>query len=389
MKIYISSRFPLPALRLDVLRLPSFRLTSLVSLKLLLVLSVAASIFTSGATSLCAQDAPDPDASPVSNAPPPPPTPHMPKTTFNITTTRVDLFFTVRDSHGALIPGLKSGDCTVAEDKVPQTIKNFEAQNNLPLTLGMLIDTSGSMQRVLPMEKDAGAEFFRSVLKQKDEAFIISFDVNVDLLADYTNNARELERALNHAKINTGGGSGGVPGIGQGPVDISHPKGTILFDAVYVASREKMKTETGRKALILISDGQDEGSEEKLKDAIEAAQKSNVIVYVLWVVDRGLWGGGGGGFGWVGDSDMQKLARETGGRVIDVGTSSKKMEDAFAQIEDELRTQYLITYAPLNTTMDGKFRNIAVSCKSEGKDLKVQARKGYYALGAGDDSNGP
>ncbi len=336
-----------------------------------------------------AQDAPDPGASPVSDAPPPPPTPNMPKATFSVTTTRVDLFFTVRDSHGALIPGLKSGDCSVEEDKVPQTIKNFEAQNNLPLTLGMLLDTSGSMQNVLPMEKDAGSQFFRAVLKQKDEAFLISFDVNVDLLSDFTNNPRDLERALQHAKINTGGGSGGVPGIGQGPVPISRPKGTVLFDAVYVASREKLNTETGRKALVIISDGQDEGSDEKLKDAIEAAQKSNVIVYVLWVVDRSFYGGGGG-FGFVGDSDMQKLAKETGGRVINVGTSSNKMEDAFAQIEDELRTQYLITYAPANTNMDGKFRNISLNCKSEGKELKVQARKGYYALPqGGDNSTGP
>jgi VWFA-related protein len=334
------------------------------------------------AARLHAQDAPDPDAPPTSNAPS---LPANPKPTFSTTTTRVDLFFTVRDSHGALLPGLKNGDCSVTEEKIPQIIKTFEAQNDLPLTLGMLVDTSGSMDRSLPAEKEAGTQFFRAVLQPQDQAFLLTFDVNIDLLADFSSNPRDLARALNNAKINTGGGSAGTPGIGQGPIPTSRPKGTVLFDAVYVASKEKLSVGSGRKALILITDGQDEGSDEKLNDAIEAAQKSNVIVYVLWVYDHGL--SLGASLDWVGDRDIQRLARETGGRVLSVGTSASKMEDAFTQIEAELRTQYLLTYAPTNTAMDGKFRNIAVVCSSEGKPLKVQTRKGYYALSLTDQTN--
>ena len=202
----------------------------------------------------------------------------------------VDIFFTVKDKQGNLVPHLTKADCSIAEDKEPQTLKTFVAETHLPLTLGILLDTSGSQDRVLPLEQEVGGQFLERVLDKKDEAFVLSFDVNVDLLQDYTNSARLLTRALDKAEINTAGGNGagGIPGAGGGTIPtIGAPKGTLLYDAVYLASNEKMNQETGRKAMILLTDGEDEGSVHKIQDAIAAAQKSNVIVYTILIADRG------------------------------------------------------------------------------------------------------
>ncbi len=216
------------------------------------------------------------------------------------------------------------------------------------------------------MEQGAGAEFLKDVITPKDEAFLISFDINVDLLADYTNSPRELKRAIDKAQINTGAGTGSVTGN-------SNPKGTLLYDAVYLAAHEKLHQEAGRKILVLLTDGGDQGSQETLKTATEAAQKSNAIIYVILIADSG--GFGNYTFGNPA-GDMDRLAKDTGGRVINVGSNGKKLQDAFNQIQDELRTQYLLSYTPTNLKADGTFRTLNLSC---GKDTKVQARKGYYA----------
>lgn len=329
-----------------------------------------------------AQSAPSPDAPPVSNVPDVPDETQQPATTLKVNVNLVSLFFTVRDKHNGLIPTLAKSDCAITEDKQPQTIKDFAAESDLPLTLGVLIDTSGSQQNVLPLEQQSGAAFFRDVIRAKDQAFLVSFDVQVSLEQDFTNNVSALTRALDKTEINTGAGSGqvGVPGIGQGPVPTQGaPKGTLLYDAVAQVSADKLNTENGRKALILLTDGEDEGSATKPAQAIEAAQKANAIIYVILIADRHFYGGGGMSFGYSGDAQMQRLASETGGRVINVGNNGKKLEDAFAQIEEELRTQYLASYTPTNTKLDGGFRKIDISCKGDG--LKIQARKGYYASG--------
>ncbi len=336
---------------------------------------------------LRAQDAPSTDAPPVSDAPDTQDANGQNAiTTLKVSSNLVSLFFTVRDKHNGLVPTLTKNDCNIYEDRVQQTIKDFSTVSDLPLTIGILLDTSGSQMNVLPMEQQTGAEFLKQILKPKDEAFLISFDVNVNLLADYTSSAAQLTRAMDKATINTGGGSGGVPGIGQGPIpQHGDPKGTLLYDAVYLASHDKLRQETGRKVLILLTDGQDQGSQEKPSEAIEDAQKANAIVYVLEIADRGFYSNGGinlGGF--TGDSAMRKLAGDTGGRVIDVGNNGKKMEAAFAQIEEELRTQYLASYTPMNPKLDGSYRTIQIQCKGDG--LKVQARKGYYAMPS-DDTN--
>jgi VWFA-related protein len=324
------------------------------------------------------QLAPSPDAPPVSNAPAQPESDES-VATLKLQVNLVDLFFTVKDKQGNLVPHLTQEDCSVLEDKQPQKLKTFVAETHQPLTLGILLDTSGSQQNVLPLEQDVGSQFLERVLQKKDEAFLLSFDVNVDLLQDYTNSPRLLSRAMSKAEINTaGGGGGGIPGAGGGTVPtVGAPKGTLLYDAVFLASNEKMNQETGRKAMILLTDGEDEGSVHKIQEAIAAAQKSNVIVYTILIADRGFFGSYGG-FGYTGYSAMKKLTEETGGRLIDVGNNGKKLQDAFQQIEDELRTQYVATYTPLNTKLDGTFRKVSVECKGDG--MKVQVRKGYFAL---------
>ena len=321
-----------------------------------------------------AQLAPSPDEAPVSTAPAP--TEEQSVATFKVSVNLVDVFFTVKDKAGNLVPHLTKDDCTVTEDKTPQTLKSFVAETQQPLTLGILLDTSGSQQRVLPLEQEVGSQFLQRVLRQKDEAFLLSFDVDVDLMQDFTNSARLLTRAMNKAEINTAGGNGaaGIPGAGGGTVPtIGNPKGTVLYDAVYLAANVKLNQESGRKAMILLTDGEDEGSNHKIGEAIAAAQRSNVLVYVILIADRGFYGG----FGYSGYSAMKRMTEETGGRLIDVGNNGKKLEAAFQQIEDELRTQYLASYTSSNTKLDGGFRKIGVECRGDG--MKVQVRKGYYA----------
>lgn len=323
-----------------------------------------------------AQLAPDPDAPPVSTAPAT--ADEQPVTTLKLNVNLVDVFFTVKDKNGNLVPHLTKNDCTIDEDKVPQTLKSFVAETNQPLTLGILLDTSGSQQRVLPLEQDAGSQFLERVLRPKDEAFLISFDVNVDLLQDFTNSAHELARAMNKAQINTAGGNGagGIPGLGGGTVPtIGTPKGTLLYDAIYMAANDKLNQETGRKAMIILTDGEDEGSHYKIGDAIAAAQKNNVILYVILIADRAMYWSQG--MGYYGYSAAKKLSDETGGRLIDVGNNGQKLQAAFQQIADELRTQYVASYTPTNAKLDGTFRHLAVQC---GQGMKVQVRKGYYAM---------
>jgi VWFA-related protein len=314
-----------------------------------------------------AQEAPSPSGPPpASDAPPPVQLPEGMQT-LKIGTNLVNLYFSARDRSG-YITSLKKDDCQVYENKELQTIKNFTQEKNLPLTIGILLDTSGSQQNVLPLEQQSGAEFLRDVLTPKDEAFLISFDINVDLLADYTNSPREIQRALDKASINTGAGTGSV--TGNGPSG-----GTHLYDAVYLAAHDKMRQEAGRKILVLLTDGGEQGSQETIKTAIEAAQKANVIIYVILIADRGFYSGAGLSFG--GDAAMGQLTRETGGRVINVGNNGKRLEEAFQQIQDELRTQYLLSYTPTNLKTDGTFRNIHLDC---GKGLTISTRKGYYAI---------
>ncbi len=313
------------------------------------------------------------------NTPTPPPSQDQqqpgneePLQTFKAEVNVVNLFFNVKDKHGMLIPNLTKDDFQVLEDGKPQTIKYFAADANQPLTLGIMIDTSASQTRVLTIEQESCAEFLRQVLRQKDLAFVINFDTDVNLDQDFTNNVRDLTRALNKMQINAGMG-GGPPGLGGGPIPTT-PRGTLLYDAIFLGADEKLKNEVGRKAMIIFTDGEDQGSRLRIRDAIEAAQKSDAICYVILIADRGFYGFGG----YSGDAEMKKLADATGGRVIEVGNKQDKLHQAFDQIQNELRSQYNIGYSPTNNKQDGTYRKIQIHTKTG--DYKVQARQGYYAM---------
>ncbi|HUO15740.1 MAG TPA: VWA domain-containing protein [Verrucomicrobiae bacterium] len=299
----------------------------------------------------------------------------QPSETLKVNVNVVQLFFNVKDKHGALIPNLTKDDFEVYEDGKPQTVKYFTAESNLPLTLGMMIDASGSQRNVLDMEKEVGAAFLKQVLTDKDEAYVMSFDVTADLLQDFTRDVHRLQRAMDGVKINTGFVGAGLPGSGGGPVPISNPAGTVLYDAVYLSAHDMLSKEVGRKAMILLTDGEDEGSKLKIQDAIEAAQKADAIVYVLLCADRGIYGGFG--MGYSGEGEMDKLTQQTGGRVINVGNKFDKLREAFDQIANELRSQYNIGYTPTNIKLDGSYRKLEIKNKQK---YKIQARAGYYAI---------
>ena len=293
--------------------------------------------------------------------------------TFKVSVDVVNVFYNVKDGHGALIPSLQKDDFELSEDGRPQTIKYFSSESNQPLTMGILIDTSPSQARVLGMEQEVGAAFLRQVMTPKDIAFLISFDTNVDLLQDYTSDPGQLRQAMRKARI--GGGEVSMGGVGGNPVPTLGPRGgTNLYDAVYLAAREQLAQETGRKAMILLTDGGENGSRVKLAEAIEAAQKADVICYVLLVEDRQLYFQQGWAF--PGDGLVKKLTAETGGRVIEVGNKPEKLKQAFDQISNELRSQYNIGYVSTNTQTDGSFRKIQIKSR---KGYKIQARRGYYA----------
>jgi VWFA-related protein len=297
-----------------------------------------------------------------------------PAETLKLNVNVVGLFFNVKDKHGALIPNLTKDDFEVFEDSKQQTIKYFAAESNLPLTLGILIDSSGSQLRVLDMEKEVGGAFLRQILTDKDEAYVMDFNIDAELIQDYTRDVHRLQAALNKVKINSGVTMPTLPGAGGGPVPSAQSPGTVLYDAVYLSAHDMLAKEVGRKAMILLTDGQDEGSRLKIKDAMEAAQRADAIVYVLLCADRG--GYYSMGMGYSGESEMRKLTEATGGRVINVGNKFDKLKEAFDQISAELRSQYNLGYTPTNTKQDGSYRKLEIKSK---QSYKIQSRAGYYA----------
>jgi VWFA-related protein len=303
-------------------------------------------------------------------APPAPENPAAQATqTLKVRTEVVNIYAVVSDKR-RLIPNLNQEDFEVAEDGTPQEIRYFSRETDTPLTLGIMVDTSGSQQNVLGVEQEQADAFVGQVLRAKDMAFVLHFDLEVELLQDLTNDKRRLTHGIDETVINAGG---------QGPTPGTFPTanigGTHLYDAVYLAANDVLKGEIGRKVLILLTDGEDQGSKVKLDVALEAAQKSDVIIYAVDVVDREFYRFRSMGFS--GDSVLKKLCSDTGGRVIRV---DKPHEAAagFQEIAEELRTQYFLGYSPSNTKHDGAFRKIQVRVRGH-QDYKVQARRGYYA----------
>jgi len=276
----------------------------------------------------------------------------------------VNLFATVRDKNKRIVNDLKQEDFKVFEDNEEQKIAFFSKEVTLPITMGILIDTSGSETNRLGAEQQAASEFIERVMRKGDEAMVISFDLDVDLLADFTDDRAQIERAINKARIGAVG-SGGVVTPGTIPTG-SNSGGTHFYDAVYLACHDQLATEAGRKALVIITDAQDEGSRLRMEEAIEAAQRTDTVIHILYVHD----------FRYGRGDIAHRMAEDTGGRMIDVG-SIKKLNEAFDQISEELRSQYTLGYYPSNTAKDGRFRKVRVDTSN--KDYRILTRKGYYA----------
>jgi VWFA-related protein len=301
------------------------------------------------------------------------------ESTIRVSVDLVNILFTVRSKHGGqLIPNLTKDDFKIYEDGKQQTIQRFSRETDLPLTLGLLIDISASQENLIDIERQAASAFFSSVIRPKDEAFLISFGKSTDLLQDYTNSPRQLSAALQDLRGDGQApmlGRGPIPNVNTGPIPTSGtPKGTLLFDAVYLASNEKLKTEVGRKALVLITDGDDQGSFYNRKTAIEAAQHADAMIYSIYYVDRYFYMSAGMGGG--GEGDLRKMSEETGGHVFSV-SSKHPLNEIFKEIQDEMRNQYSIGYVSTNSKKDGTFRRIEI--KTNQNEYRVQARNGYYA----------
>jgi len=280
----------------------------------------------------------------------------------------VNVTFSVRDKRGALVPTLVKPDFEVYEDGKKQEIRSFSKEGDLPLTIGLLVDVSPSQERLIDIERRAAAAFFRQVLKNKDMAFVISFGGEAELLQDLTSSPKLLTQSLDLLRVNASVSSP----IGQGPVPTTQ-RGTIMFDAVYLAADEKLRGEVGRKVVLLIADGVDMGSRKKREQAIEAAHRSDAIIYGIYYFDRAAYGYHMYG---VSDGDLRKMSEDTGGRVFRV-EGRTTLDEVFKQLEDEMRNQYTLSYSSTNPNRDGGFRKLEI--KSKNKELKVQARRGYFS----------
>ncbi len=274
----------------------------------------------------------------------------------------VNIYATVRDHHNGIVSNLEQKDFHIFEDGVEQKVAFFSNEKTLPITMGLLIDTSGSEQFMIGEEKEAAISFLNQVLKPKDEAMVMSFDLDADLLSDWSTDKGELDRAIRRAQINAGGSV-----MTPGPFPSSDNIGTVFRDAVYLACNDKLSTEAGRKALVILTDADDHGSKVSMADTIEAAQRADTVIHILLVSQSRFTADTG---------SANKLTSETGGRVIDVNNPNK-MRAAFDEISDELRSEYMLGYYPSNEKHDGTYRKIKVEVTDKGN--KVLTRKGYYA----------
>lgn len=347
--------------------------------------------------------------------------------TYSVDVNVVNVLATVRDKHGKIVNDLTPNDFILDEDGRPQTIRYFTRETDLPLTLGLLVDTSLSERRMLDQERSASGTFVDQVIREdKDSAFLIHFDREVELLQDLTSSRQKMNAALGLLQTpspeqqpgggypgggggNPGGGypggGGGRGGRGGGGRGQRMGGGTLLYDSVFLASDELMQKQHGRKAIIVLSDGEDRGSKTTLDHAIESAQRADTVVYSILFKDEqgsgnGGWerrGGIGGGMGGPmgrrggggyprypqpqqeqrpdGKKVLDRISKETGGRMFQV-SKKQTVAQIYQQIQEELRNQYNLGYTPANAGGGSEYHKIHLATRQ--KDLVVQARDGYY-----------
>jgi VWFA-related protein len=346
----------------------------------------------------------------------------------------VNVFATVRDKEGKIVKGLTKADFTLVEDGRPQTIQYFAQQSDLPLTLGLLVDTSRSEQRMLGSEKEASRTFLEKVLREdRDKAFLIHFDREIELLQDLTPSRARLEKALDLLDVaaddayappgggNSGGGQRGSGGGGGGGWGTGggggwggrggggqYPGGgrrrfgggTAFYDAIYLAANDVLRSQTGRKAVIMLTDGEDNASKISLAEAVTTAQRSDTLAYSIRIADdrdagfapggfggfpggRGGMGGGGRGRGGGraaehvdGKKVLQEISEKTGGSYHEY-SKKKSLDQIYGEIEEELRNQYSLGYSSDRPETEAGFRKITVTVRD--KKYQVRAREGYYA----------
>jgi VWFA-related protein len=276
----------------------------------------------------------------------------------------VNVLATVRAKNGALVSTLEKDDFSLTEEGRPQNIRYFARETDLPLTLGLMVDTSGSQRRVLNAERGASLRFLDQVVRgKKDQVFIMQFDSSVQMRQPLTSNVGKLDDALAYVDTET-----------NRQVQLQRGGGTLLYDAVTQASDEVMKKQTGRKALIVLSDGVDFGSSGTIQDAVEAAQRADTLIYSILYSDSlayGLFGGGGDG-----KRVLQRLSNDTGGSFFEV-TKRQTVDQMFEILQQELRTQYNLGYVSDQPVTLSGFRAIQLTAKQKG--LTVQSRRQYWA----------
>jgi VWFA-related protein len=351
----------------------------------MLIRHLALALFAMFAVQVCAQEQPQQSQT------------QQPKIAVEVKA--VSVLATVRDKHGKIISTLTKDDFSLDEDGRPQTINYFARESDLPLKLGLLVDTSLSQRHVLDQERSASYSFLDHLLReQKDLAFVIHFDREVELLQDFTTSRPKLQAALQSLQIaqyegDRGGSSGGGGGGGQ-PGQRHRGGGTLLYDAIYLSADELMSKQQGRKAVIILSDGVDRGSKETLTEAIETAQRADMVIYSILFADEeqpsnfrgfGRGPGGGGRHGGPGrypqeqrpdgKKILEQISKETGGRLFKV-SKKEPLDKIYAEIDEELRNQYSLGYTPDKSAGPG-YHKIHLTVRD--KDLVVQARDGYYS----------
>jgi len=273
---------------------------------------------------------------------------------FRVAVDMVNILVSVSDRQGRLIPNLTKEDFSILEEEKPQEIALFARESNVPLTIALLMDTSESSHPKLSFQKTAASNFFFLVLHEKDRGLLAEFDAGITLLQDFTGDPNRLEKAIR---------------------DIRAGGGTSLYDALYSVCDEKLIQETGRKAIVLVSDGGDTGSQNSLDAALELAQRADATIYAV-STSRGGFFGIPDRKSEQNDRTLTRMVEETGGRIY-FPTKEEDLEGNYQQISDELRSRYALGFFSDNKVKDGKYRRLQVKVRN--RDYRVQYRKGYYA----------